>query len=842
MRSLPNLETPATGSRQRLGPFHLDNDFSPNDTLLSPPVNTVYQSETGRSILTFGTIESVHDGGISRLTASQQQLARAYETTDDSVLIQYCMTPQNKPVTVESLSADFWHAAEVPAHRKGDEFLPLDKLKSLINPHTVRELLESLNPKPQVESLIRGIFPPRLPLEFRSPGQREDYSEHPTLCRIFAILVGVNRVMDIQSFIDHGINDSALPFITATEEEKQSGIQLRSAGDPDMDNSKLSLCFERFSEMDLKFFKMYQRLINVPFFLFPREDSTVYFYELDESCVLPITDVGKPKSGGNGSVKMIKIHPSHHNYGKNAKEHSNTYFAVKKLHFQNDDMFKKEVEVFERLAPKSKDGSPDHLVHLELAYRHGEECCLVFPWASGNLKEYWKSHRKDPNNPDHVLWFFKQCRGLALGLSRLHNPRSYADTTTSMNSNVHTTKKIQGYKYGRHGDIKPENILWFDNYNGDPDHLAVCDFGSTEFNNLDTKSHVHPSLVRGYSITYQPPDSHTETEVSQKFDIWSLGCVFLEFVSWFLLGHDPTMDEFTRERMETNPRHSNGVVSQDQFFHLEHSWRPGRKLIAKVNPGVLKVDQTYAAVGNAKTIKRSGGTFHFLAIFDFRSISKSRSKRIQEKPGDSGLNTSRHQSHFQHPNIFPTVAEEMLTTPPTLDEFERDIRDQSEAPNPRRNRHSSGTETHNRESILPRMHAHQTTGTTGSSNVLLQMTTGDANSYSTRCTTPCLTDAGEVDVNLRNSISENPKDDADQGPCEDRTIQNHLRSRQNSGSRIIAGQEDFCRRNLGTQSEHRKVRRRTMLTQPAKRLLEKTKTVLKRIPSKLGSTEKASED
>ncbi|EKJ69263.1 hypothetical protein FPSE_10516 [Fusarium pseudograminearum CS3096] len=786
---LPDLNIPSTGNRRRAVPSHLDNQFNSNDALLSPPANIAHQSET----------ECVHDGGASKLSALEQQLpAETCPGTNDELMDQYHIIGQYKPVTVDKLSNAFWKEAETSAVGGKAKFLPLHKLKALINPDSAQELFESLSiPQHHVERLIRDIFTPHRPLEYHTARHGNDFKERPSLRRIFAILVGIGHVAEIQRFIDQGIDDSALPIIMVTEKEKLAGIEFRSMGDPHMDSEKLNQCFAQYSETHLNLFELYQKLINVPFFLFPGQDSTVCFYELERSCVLPIIYAGEPNVSGNGSVKQIAIHHAHHNHGGIWKRHSNDYFAVKTLHLQNNDRFQEEVEAFEKVSPKSKDKSPDHLVHLELAYRHGDDCCLVFPWASGNLKEYWKEHRKDPSNHEHVVWFFKQCWGLAVGLRRLHNPRSYALTTTDHDSNVHAVENTLDFKYGRHGDVKPANILWFDNYDGDPDHLAICDFGSTQFNHLDTKSHVDPGLVREYSITYQPPDRHTDDKVSPRFDIWSLGCVFLEFVSWFLLGYDLTVEEFPRRRAMTN-QFSQEPIRKDEFYHFVCSKRNERQKVAKVNPGVLDPkasdrcdcldarlqlqdmynkccrNQIYATAGYPKTPRRSRGILYSLTGFDIHSMFSSRRRAVREKINYSESYKCRHQTDTQHPDIFPKLADEMRISAPPPEQFEREIDEESETFNPRR---KPLIETHNEESIIVTMPTHYTSENTGSSNGLLQMITSD--------TTPCLTEIDEVDADVRNSISEYPQDGAARSPCGNMTIESVLLFRQDGSSEII---------------------------------------------------------
>ncbi|KAH7213846.1 hypothetical protein BKA60DRAFT_405509, partial [Fusarium oxysporum] len=139
--------------------------------------------------------------------------------------------------------------------------------------------------------------------------------------------------------------------------------------------------------------------------------------------------------------------------------------------------------------------------------------------------------------------------------------------------------------YGRHGNIKPENILWFPKYHSKEDHLAICDFGSTEFNSSHSKSHINADAIYRYTITYQPPDNLIQPEVSQKYNIWSLGCVFLEFVSWFLLGDHAAVDEFPNSRMM---KLGNGIVSSDRFFCINSEGRSKSEKSAMVKPAVIR--------------------------------------------------------------------------------------------------------------------------------------------------------------------------------------------------------------------------------------------------------------
>src|ERR1700733_10792069 len=96
----------------------------------------------------------------------------------------------------------------------------------------------------------------------------------------------------------------------------------------------------------------------------------------------------------------------------------NPYFAVKEIYSRDRAEYRKEVECLEKFSGANK-GHP-HLIRLILTYNHMDKYYLVFPWANGNLREFWKSKPNPDHPPDHVRWLSSQCRGIAAGLRKIH--------------------------------------------------------------------------------------------------------------------------------------------------------------------------------------------------------------------------------------------------------------------------------------------------------------------------------------------------------------------------------------------------------------------------------------
>ncbi|RSM02826.1 hypothetical protein CEP52_007736 [Fusarium oligoseptatum] len=101
----------------------------------------------------------------------------------------------------------------------------------------------------------------------------------------------------------------------------------------------------------------------------------------------------------------------------------------------------------------------------------------------------------------------------------------------------------------RHSDLKPQNILLF------PDArtsgtLKITDLGISKFHTYATINRWDQTSAQFVTVRYGPPefdelnpgrvkdyvDGSSNQKLSRRFDIWSLGCVFVEFLIWARLG------------------------------------------------------------------------------------------------------------------------------------------------------------------------------------------------------------------------------------------------------------------------------------------------------------------
>lgn len=180
------------------------------------------------------------------------------------------------------------------------------------------------------------------------------------------------------------------------------------------------------------------------------------------------------------------------------------------------------------------------------------------------------------------LWIAEECYGLAIALRKIHH------LTNSMQGDLNQSNSNRR-PHGIHGDIKPANILWFKNL---PSHLSdheassankrlgflqISDFGTVKFHS--TRSLYQSSVIA--TTTYHAPEvapiPHPPNLGSPKLDIWALGCVYLEVVTWYLCGRQG-VEDFCSNRMGEEP---DTLQFYSDKFYLEQPGIFGSRQIVK---------------------------------------------------------------------------------------------------------------------------------------------------------------------------------------------------------------------------------------------------------------------
>lgn len=252
--------------------------------------------------------------------------------------------------------------------------------------------------------------------------------------------------------------------------------------------------------------------------------------------------------------------------------------------------------------------------HLEVglvtSFEHRERFHLLFRWADGgNLRNLWENNPTPNITHSWICWVAQQLHGLAHGLDGIHNtkltqsevaavqpalqdspispdfPQQLSPTVNSL-----APEDDEGKDYGRHGDIKPENILWFKQDKNYPKFgiLKLSDFGLTTFHRAWTTA-VNVEEVR-VTHTYSAPEREIEETLSRPFDVWSLGCIILEFVTWILLGSKGLATFEERRQADWGIR--SPKFRLDNFFAIYHNEKEQQDQ-AKVKPSVELVSEHF---------------------------------------------------------------------------------------------------------------------------------------------------------------------------------------------------------------------------------------------------------
>ncbi|KAI1853180.1 hypothetical protein JX265_011461 [Neoarthrinium moseri] len=270
------------------------------------------------------------------------------------------------------------------------------------------------------------------------------------------------------------------------------------------------------------------------------------------------------RNGSFSDIRKVVIHPNHYSFGDyGLGKNTNNVFAVKRLHAVDRMQFELEREALTQF----REGRPRHIVQLLATYevRTGggndlfADYYMIFPWADGTLRSFWGSQKAHVGDVAIIPWLLRQCLELAKALELIHEGRS---------GFPHESSEIEPVpRYGRHGDVKPTNILWFPNNEAsetnDLGSLVLGDFGLARFHRRDSRSNLTSTDIPR-SMTYSAPEFSTQGRISRSVDIWALGCVFLEFITWFLEGEQAVTETFPDLRCS---RDSYGFIS-DTFFEV----------------------------------------------------------------------------------------------------------------------------------------------------------------------------------------------------------------------------------------------------------------------------------
>lgn len=215
-----------------------------------------------------------------------------------------------------------------------------------------------------------------------------------------------------------------------------------------------------------------------------------------------------------------------------------------------------------------------NIITLLATYTLNNRFHFIFPAAEYDLLMYWKIHPGPLVSPasanrEGLLWLSGQIRDLLAALVHIHQGQKIHLDTEAM--------------FGRHGDIKPANILWFRSRKEKRGVFVVSDFGIADAHKEETRS-IIPGADLPVTPRYRAPECDiSDGQISRAYDVWSLGCVLLEMTCW-ILGANELRERF--KEILVSP-YITGVKT-DIYFDI-HWLGPGEGYRLWVKEQIVKV-------------------------------------------------------------------------------------------------------------------------------------------------------------------------------------------------------------------------------------------------------------
>ncbi|RDW58641.1 hypothetical protein BP6252_13117 [Coleophoma cylindrospora] len=283
-----------------------------------------------------------------------------------------------------------------------------------------------------------------------------------------------------------------------------------------------------------------------------------YMYILSKESILPVV-WKSAKRGGFSRVQRVEIHKDHWKH-----DCASDMVAIKSISLKNSNEAKGAKAAWEKEAKALKaikKLNTPHILQCIAAVEQEHRLFFLFPWADGgDLHDFWRERSPHRRQANMVRDIIRQLYGLAEALHMLHNINS------TDGSQSHDARESI-----RHGDIKPTNILRFLNGQGTTELglLKIADMGLAKQHVQYTRERNGITSTNYWTVQYMAPEHIQSQPLSRLYDIWSMGCVILDFVVWILYGDQGLEDFSHRVRTSESTRGEASYFSVKQTNNSE---------------------------------------------------------------------------------------------------------------------------------------------------------------------------------------------------------------------------------------------------------------------------------
>jgi serine/threonine protein kinase len=271
--------------------------------------------------------------------------------------------------------------------------------------------------------------------------------------------------------------------------------------------------------------------------------------QLDQAVVVPIlfdqSDDSEDRigQGSFGKVFKVRIDSSHHAFPPTR----DGLFALK-IFFEQGSRTRDDFNRESRALKKMAENPHPHITPHLASWTQNGKFYMLFPLAEQNLQTFMAERPHPPLTKENILFILTQMKGLADGVRRIHILAPSGLGPHTLNRSLSVAAQKQG-STGFHHDLKPANILVFLSPGIGGFSFSISDFGSARIGSILSGSNPNPNpktytkTLSPGDVEYAAPDSEIVKKTGRPYDMWSLGCIFLEMLIWTLgLGEDSLAD------------------------------------------------------------------------------------------------------------------------------------------------------------------------------------------------------------------------------------------------------------------------------------------------------------
>ncbi|KAJ4353060.1 hypothetical protein N0V95_003713 [Ascochyta clinopodiicola] len=246
--------------------------------------------------------------------------------------------------------------------------------------------------------------------------------------------------------------------------------------------------------------------------------------------------------GAFGNVYKIWIHPAQRSFTSGANKYGE--FALKVTQHEGT----REVSFHRAMA----DLSHSHLLRCLASFTFSSQYNMIYEKADCDVERFMEKNSNARQladlGPDDLA---QQLFGLADALSVIHNQGQTDPGDTSSLLAPSSDQPKTGYIH----DIKPEKLLMFiyENDDGRKTYwFRLSDFScakvvETLISGTTKNRRSWQTVNKSGTPIYRAPEAADKGKTSRPYDLWSLGCVYLELLVWFLDGY-AALNDFRDKR------------------------------------------------------------------------------------------------------------------------------------------------------------------------------------------------------------------------------------------------------------------------------------------------------